>query len=217
MYNRYRRNADEDIRELERAFYSGNVTVFERLIGNYIRSETFPLAFLLQNPEAFDLLPPAWQEQLRNITGAPHPSITGYCPPCQIPEHETCTLTPGCPCCEDTMLTAELYGPPEVEEEDDEEEEDAELLAAQEAGENWSCANCERDDLYEGNQGEEWALLTEAAAIIVEEKIGRGEGGQAMCESCLNEAGLDLEEAVQDELEGYCPDCGETEDDCVCE
>ena len=27
-----------------------------------------------------------------------------YCPTCQIPEHDSCSLTDGCPCCEDTMI-----------------------------------------------------------------------------------------------------------------
>lgn len=27
---------------------------------------------------------------------------TGYCETCQVPEHDTCSMTDGCPCCEDT-------------------------------------------------------------------------------------------------------------------
>jgi hypothetical protein len=102
-------------------------------------------------------------------------------------------------------------------EEEEEEEEDEALRAAQDAGEVWGCCNCGRDDLYVGNQDEIWALLTPAAAAVTDAKISSGAGGEAMCEECLLEAGLDLDEAVQDELEDYCSTCGEMEQDCYCQ
>lgn len=30
-----------------------------------------------------------------------------YCPACLVPEHDTCSLTPGCPCCDDTIARME--------------------------------------------------------------------------------------------------------------
>jgi len=78
------------------------------------------------------------------------------------------------------------------------------------------CASCS-EELFADDQGETWALLSNAAAIITEHQLSRGEGGQAMCENCLLEAGLDLEEAVQNELPDYCSKCGEPNSDCACD
>jgi hypothetical protein len=32
--------------------------------------------------------------------------IDTYCSACAEPEHDTCSLTPGCPCCDDTIAAA---------------------------------------------------------------------------------------------------------------
>jgi len=101
----------------------------------------------------------------------------------------------------------------DFEEEDEEDEHAAEY----EAGEYWDCANCGTEPLFEDTQGEEWALLGEAGAAVATAKLGRGDAGQALCENCVIEAGLDLEMAAQDVLEGFCEECGEEEDDCECE
>lgn len=31
----------------------------------------------------------------------------GYCATCAIPDHDACSLTPGCPCCDDTIARTE--------------------------------------------------------------------------------------------------------------
>jgi len=102
-------------------------------------------------------------------------------------------------------------------EEEAEDEEEGEHAAEYEAGEYWDCANCGEEPLFAATEGGNWAILGEAAAAITNAQLGRGEPGQAMCEDCLLQAGLDLEEAVQDELEGYCEECGELEEDCTCD
>lgn len=104
----------------------------------------------------------------------------------------------------------------EIVDEDD-EDEDEEHAAEYEAGEFWDCCSCGEEPFFADTQGETWALLGEAGAAVATAKLGRGDAGQALCENCVIEAGLDLEQAAQDVLEDFCEECGEEEDDCYCE
>jgi len=226
---RYRRNSDDDLRILEREFYAGNTTVFARLVSAYVRSAALSVAFLVQYPEAFELLPTEWQEALcRSCNDGVSDS---RCPECRVEDHGTCSLTPGCPCCEDTMQGIEDFheeqdthqaaldhildnsAEPDEEDEDDDEDDDESGL--------YECAAC-GNTFSEDTQNEEWAILTDASSAITTAQTGRGDEGQAMCEGCLNQAGLDLEDAVQEELEDYCggtepfEGCGQENDDCTC-
>jgi hypothetical protein len=286
MSNYYRRNADQDIRDLERRFNAGDITVLPRLVAYRTRHDMLTVGFLTRVPQAFHYMPEEIQQFF--IAGGFRPprrqliSSDDYCEPCLVPEHEACSMTEGCPCCEDTahQIGVSLSQPaqPTFEEaqetgeiwecincarddlwvgnQDEEwvllteataditnahgmggsagegicdeclgqagidldEDIDAGLIAAQDAGEVWECISCSRSDLWEGNQNEVWALLTEASAAITEAKISRGSAGEAICGECaFGEAGLDLEEVVQEELEDYCMECGEMHDDCYCE
>ena len=114
------------------------------------------------------------------------------------------------------ILDEPLLGEDEYEDDEEDEEED-EHAAEYEAGEFWDCANCGSEPFFAGTQGETWALLGEAGAAVASAQLGRGDAGQALCENCAIEAGLDLEQAEQDVLEGFCEECGEEEDDCECE
>jgi len=124
------------------------------------------------------------------------------CAPCECPECPSCECAP-CKCAPGSVEARRRNtwsGP----------------LFRRNPGEGvWECCNC-GDDLHEDQQGEEWNLLSDAAANITEKKIGRGEQGYAMCESCLNEAGLDLQDAVQHELHEHCGGCGESGEECTC-
>jgi hypothetical protein len=230
----YRRNADETIRDLERAFYSGNTTVFDRLVSAYIRAGILPVSFLVEYPTAFPLLPREWQQALWEqahtyMTGNPPPPsepppmpFDQICDICLIEGHSNCSLTPGCPCCEDTIAQLQAdevaLAPPEpyFDDEEEEEEEEDDHAEERERGEFWECASCGEDCFADG-QGETWALLTEASAAITTAKIGRGDAGQAMCDECLSQADLDVEEAAQEDLEGFCSQCYELDEDCVCD
>jgi len=197
MYYRYRRNADDNIRDLERAYHAGDHTVLEALVRAYLRAGSLSVSFLVEHPEIFAFLPEEWQRSLGQHTPPPTP----------FDEDEDLLVS------EDLLASDALYA---QDEEDDEEEEEDPHAAERDEGAFWECANCS-DELFADDENEEWAILSEAAAVITTHKIARGDGGQAVCESCLNEAGLDLEEAVQNELPDYCNECGENEDDCECE
>ena len=191
------------------------------------------MSFLVEYPEAFEFLPAAWRFAFwqmscpgTNVNWAPGE----FCPICAAGNRQArheCPGATGCPCCEGSTPWAggsssaphqSGFGVPDhllTEPDEDEDEEEDPNAAEREAGEYWDCAAC-GNELFSDTENETWALLTEASATIATAKIGRGDAGQAMCEQCLSEAGLDLEEAVQDELEDYCSDCGELEDECEC-
>lgn len=223
MYNMgmyYRRNADDDIRELERLFYQGDPEALPRLVAAHVRAGSMSLNFLIQHPEAFQYLPVEWQQTLGVMTGAIEaPAAQQFaqgalalqeevegalCDVCQLSEHDMCPMVAGCPCCQDT---AENSDEDDEDEDEDEEERDE--------GDAYECVNC-GDSYWADTENDDWAILTEASAAVTNAQIGRGEAGRAMCEDCLNQAGLDLEEAVQETLEDYCMDCGEPIDDCSC-
>lgn len=69
----YRRNSDEQLRGLERAWSQGDPAAFGNYVAAYVRAGTLPLNFLIAHPEAFEFLPQEWQDTLRQITGAPPP------------------------------------------------------------------------------------------------------------------------------------------------
>jgi len=215
MYYRYRRNADENIRELERRYHAGDPEMLEPLVRAYLRSGNLSVPFLVEHPEIFAFLPEDWQYTLWQMSRTPprlaDPGRPDYCWHClsnEGNEHQ-CPGVLRCPCCEipDGPLPQNIedYDEYDIENEEDEEDEDPNNI--------WECANC-GEDLSGDDENEEWAILSDAAATITTHQISRGEGGQAMCESCLNEAGLDLEEAVQNELPDYCSECGEQKEDC---
>jgi hypothetical protein len=194
---RYRRNSDEDIRDLERRFqaHSGQQEL-QALVAAYIRANSFSLFFLLEHPEAFEFLPEDIRDRIIEIA---------------------CNSEEAVPDDSVELFETEDYLEEEEDDEDDTDEEDPALEAARASGEVWECASCGDDDFYEGNQGEEWQLLSEEAAQITNAKIGRGEEGAAMCEECLSQAGLDLEQAASDDLsDEFCLECGETHDECTC-
>ena len=197
---RFRRNSDENIRDLERQYHATRgEQELRALIAAYLRSNTFPLMFLLENPQSFQFLPEEMQDDLRAIVNFQD----------ELEEE----LADAQESSEDNEEDDEDF----EDDEDNEDEVDDALEIARERGEVWECANCGDDDFYVGNQGEEWQILSEEAAQITNAKLGRGQENAAMCEECLSQAGLDLEQAASDDLsDEFCLECGETHDDCSC-
>lgn len=189
MRNYYRRNADEDGRDLERQFFEGDQTVLPQLVVYKARTGGLTIPFLIEVPQAFHYMPELYKKFF--IQG-------GFRPPPLYP-------------------VSHSYEDHDYEEEEEEEEEiDEDLLAAQEEGSFWGCVSCGREDLWEGNRGETWDILTAASAAVTTAKLSRGDEGDAICDDCANEAGLDLDLVVQEDLEDYCASCGEMEQDCYC-
>jgi len=88
----YRRNADEEDRDLERRFHAGDITLLPQLVAHKVRTDTLTVSFMLQFPQAFHYLPQNMQEALANMGHAPlQQSLTedGYCQTCTIPDHST--------------------------------------------------------------------------------------------------------------------------------
>jgi hypothetical protein len=206
----YRRNSDEDIRSLERRFYSsGDPVLFASLVAAYNRIGIMDVSFLVEYPEAFPLLRPEWQQALRQqvLANLPGPIRCVNC------DGVTLSAELRCVRCHDANQAMEhLPSPGSFEDEEDEEDEEEidPHEAERDAGTMWGCESC-GDELFAASQGasepchddcKTWNLLSEAAAAITDREIGRGSAGQVMCEECLREAGLELEDAVQEEFDG---------------
>lgn len=197
----YRRNADEDIRSLERKLYAGDESVLPQLVAAMLRMGGPSLPFLIQFPQAIQYLPEKMRAWISTLSSRlPHPKVVDIsgeeveeCLNCGAVDVEFLTCeniidAEGNVCGADVCELC-VHACPECDMDLCEDCAGPHVHRCPESAEE--CSNCGKD-LYMQDQDDSWVFISaEAAEYLDERGAGGAEPGRIFCEDCLEEYDID--------------------------